>query len=99
MKTKTSEFFKKLYIIDINSYAIPDKQMNSFVLCGDNNWDYYFERLLTKYPDEFVSEVENVFLHEFGNEEDLIYFLKNTDREKILDLSTERDFRAVLQLV
>lgn len=98
METRSSKFFDRLYIIDVDNCEIPDKQMNSFVFCGDSNWDYYFERLFINYPKEHVSEIKNVFLHQFKKHEDMNVFLKSIPREKIFDIATEKDFYTVLQV-
>lgn len=99
MITKKSKFFKKLYIIDLDDRDISDRQMNSLIMCGDNNWDYYFEYLYDQYLPDVTSEVESVFLHEFYNKDDFNSFFQSINKRAILDISMEKDFYAVLQLV
>lgn len=98
MTTKKSEFFEKLYIIDVNSVEVSDEQMKSFVLCGDSHWDYYFQKLLVTPSQEGISEIQNVSLHEFTNQEDMHAFLQGMNERKVLDFCEETNFYAVLEV-
>lgn len=96
IETKRTEKFEKIYLI--YSDEISDKQMNGFIMCGDINWDYYFDRITDKYPKEKIEEIENVTLFEFNNRESAEQFLSKIDEKSVVDFSFEANFFGVLQL-
>lgn len=68
MKT---EFFSKLYITDLNT---TDKSaLDSLVICGTQNWDFYF----SKKPKNCKCEVlENISLVEFDSLDEFKFYKK-----------------------
>ncbi len=94
--TKKGEFFKKLYIIHSEDFS--DKQMDKFVMCGNYNWDYYFNEVLDKNSKNQVEEVNNVKLVEFNSQKELNIYLKELQKRKVLDMSIEPDFIGLLEL-
>jgi len=95
MKIKNKAFYKRLYVS--NSWEdATDEQMNHFVICGDRNWEYFYEKVIDDKKD--FNEVKNVKLIEFFSQNDLKKYLKKLPDTKLLDFSVEKDFKAVLEL-
>lgn len=95
MKIKNKEFYKKLYVS--NSWEdATDEQMNYFVICGDKNWEYFYEKVVGDKKD--FDEVENVKLIEFFSKNDLEKYLKKLPDTKLLNFSFGENFNAVLEL-
>jgi len=95
MKIKNKKFYKKLYVGNSWKEAT-DEQMNYFVICGDRNWEYFYEKVIDDKKD--FDEVENVKLIEFFSQNDLKKYLEKLSDTKLLDFSVEENFKAVLEL-
>jgi arginine/lysine/ornithine decarboxylase len=81
--------FKKLYIL--NPDDVSKSIMNTLVMCGSTNWDYYFEETNNN-NSEFV---ENISLIEFKNKEHMLDFIKD-NKNAIVDYSIEHKKPSVL---
>ncbi len=90
MKIKRSKFYKKLYV---SEGRINNKNMKNFLLCGDINWNYYFEKKI-----ENSKLIESVSLIEFYNEVDLKKHLSSLDKYDLQDFCIEEDYFAVLEI-
>ena len=81
--------FEKLYILDPDN--VSENVMNTLIMCGSTNWDYYFEETNNN-NSEFV---ENVSLVEFKNKEHMLDFIKK-NKKIIVDYSVEHEKPFVL---
>lgn len=79
------EFFEKIYILDADK--ISKKQEDSFLMCGDRNWDYYFFENKENFECE---EIENVVFYEFKNHEKE-NFKRLINNKNLIDFSQEKD--------
>lgn len=96
MKIKESKFYKRLYVTNVWE-AITDKQMDHFVICGDKNWDYFFDKRVEN--KKYFDKTENVKLIEFFTQDDLGKYLEKLSDTRLLNFSYDKDFIAVLELV
>ena len=92
-----SKVYSEVYCIN-NVDGVSEKQMNTLLMCGDSNWDYFFSALVDKMNDN-DEKIKNVELIEFKIEKDMLNFLTKLDREKLLDYSTSHKNPCVLKLV
>lgn len=79
------EFFEKIYIL--NADEISRKQEDSFLMCGDTNWDYYFFENKENLECE---EIKNVVFYEFKNHKKE-KLKKMFDNKIFIDFSQEKD--------
>lgn len=86
-------FYNKLYLS--NSESFSDNQMNRFLLCGDTNWDYYFDFITDNNLEYKV--INNLDLLEFDNKKSLLRYLDITSNELIQDFTIEDNYFAVLR--
>ncbi len=72
--------FNKIYIADPDS--VSSKMMDMLVMCGSNNWDFYFEET----DGNYMEVLENVRLLEFENKKEMQEYMKFNN---IIDFSME----------
>ncbi len=83
-----NEAFKKLYIADSNE--VSQTILQSLVMCGSLNWDFYFE----KKPRNCESQtLENIALIEFDSFDE---FETYKQHNSFLDVSLEHEKPMVL---
>lgn len=83
-----NEAFKKIYIADSNE--VSQIILQSLIMCGTQNWDFYFE----KKPRNCESQtLENISLIEFDSFDELETYKKNNT---FLDFSLEHEKPMVL---
>lgn len=92
MKIKKITKIKKIYLVD-NIEKIKNKDMSSFLFCGDWNWDYYFSSKIKN-----TEKIKNTKLTEFYNKNDLKKYLKNINKIDFLDYCIEENYFAILEL-
>ncbi len=96
MGIKKEKIYKKLYVT--NDYeATTDRQMKHFVICGDKNWDYFFDKRVES--KKYFVEAENVKLIEFFAQSALVKYLEKLPKTKLLNFSYDKNFIAVLELI
>lgn len=66
--------FSKIYIANIDE--VSSDVADSFLMCGDKNWDYYFAK---KDNNVDVEELSNIHLKEFNSKSEFKNFIKNID--------------------
>ena len=66
--------FEKIYIADIDKVSLDVE--DSFLMCGNKNWDYYF---IKKDDNVDIEELNNIRLREFYNKDTFQNFIKNVD--------------------
>lgn len=93
MKIKSKKFFKKLYLCD-NIDDLMQSEMNNFLMCGDVNWDYYFEKKIQN-----SEKIENIKLIEFYTKKDFNKYLSKIDKYKLQDCEDGDKYFAILELV
>ena len=81
-------FFEKMYIAEIDEVSLDIA--DSFVMCGNLNWEYYFAK---KDKNVASEELNNVTYIEFDNDEKFKNFIKNID---YIDFSLENNRFGVL---
>ena len=81
-------FFKKIYIAEIDK--VSSDTVNSFIMCGNKNWDHYFAK---KDKNADVEELNNVTFIEFNDHDKFKDFIKNID---YIDFSLENNRFGVL---
>lgn len=81
-------YFKTIYIIDIEH--VSSQVEESFLMCGDANWDYYFTL-----PDEKIEceKIDDVVLNEIYNADEFESFIK---KNMLIDYSFENNQYKVL---
>ncbi len=81
-------FFKKVYIADPDE--VSSDIMDSFIMCGDINWDYYFTK---KDKDVESEELRDINFIEFNNHGKFKDFIKNIN---YIDFSLENNRFGIL---
>lgn len=82
------EAFKKLYMADSNE--VSQAILQSLVMCGSSNWDFYFE----KKPRNCESQtLEHIVLIEFDSFDEFETYKRNNS---FLDVSLEHEKPMVL---
>ncbi len=66
--------FEKIYVANVDEVSLA--MAESFIMCGDKNWDYYFSK---KDSDIEVEELNNVFLKEFDSKSQFQDYIKDID--------------------
>jgi hypothetical protein len=92
MKTITRKFYNKLYTMDAENAS--EQQMHHFIMCGDVNWEYYFDKMVDINVD--YNEVKNIELLEFDNQELATEYLNTLQNNKLQDISFEKDYFGIL---
>lgn len=92
MKIIAKKFYNKLYIMDAENLS--ERQMNHFIICGDINWEYYFDKVVDTNVD--YSEIKNIELLEFDNQELATEYLNTLQNNKLQDISFEKDYFGIL---
>lgn len=87
-KAMKKTYYESLYILDAD--ALEDDEQDTLVMCGSQNWDYYFPLDSEKANIETLS---NVSIVEFKNNNDFETFVKSN---QIIDYSLEHDNPMVL---
>lgn len=95
MKTKSS-FFKEVYFID-DVCNVSDNQMENLLMCGNKNWDHYFDFVSDEVRKNEVEKIKNVELVEFDSEKNMFDFLKNIDEKSMINFSTQHEKPCVLK--
>ena len=83
-----SEKFEKLYRANIED--VSKRVVNSLVMCGSSNWDFYFEK---KPKNANFEEISNVILLELDDKAELDIFLSVN---AYIDYSLEHEKPCVL---
>ena len=73
---------------------LSEQQMNHFIMCGDVNWEYYFDKVVDINVN--YSEVNNIELLEFDNQELATEYLNTLQDNKLQDISFETDYFGIL---
>jgi hypothetical protein len=92
MTIQKRTLYSTLYISSDNN--ISDKQMNHFLLCGDTNWEYYFNKIIDNKSDYEI--LHNIELLEFDNQNSAEEYLSITSPDSIQDISFEKDYFGIL---
>lgn len=92
MKTITRKFYNKVYTMDAEDLS--EQQMNHFIMCGDVNWEYYFDKVVDINVN--YSEVNNIEFLEFDNQELATEYLNTLQDNKLQDISFETDYFGIL---
>ena len=80
--------FESLYILDVD--VLEDDKQDKLVMCGSQNWDYYF---LVDSEQANIETFSNVSIVEFKNNNDFENFVNSN---QIIDYSLEHDNPMVL---
>ena len=80
--------YKSLYILDVD--ALEEDEQNNLLMCGSQNWDYYF---LVDSKQANIETFSNVSIVEFKNNNDFENFVNSN---QIIDYSLEHDNPMVL---
>ncbi len=78
----------------MNSEDVSEQQMTHFIMCGDVNWEYYFDKVVDINVN--YSEVNNIELLEFDNQELATEYLNILQDNKLQDISFEKDYFGIL---
>ena len=81
------EVYKKVYWV-YNPETLKDRGMETFLMCGTPNWNYYFSKLKNKKKSDF-DEMKNVELIEFDNRDEMFNFWESVENSKKIDWSEE----------
>jgi len=81
-------FFEKIYIAEIDK--VSSNIADSFIMCGNTNWDHYFEK---KDNNTEYEELKNINFIEFEDHNDFLQFIKDN---KYIDYSSENNKYSVL---
>lgn len=81
-------YYESLYILDVD--ALEEDEQNNLLMCGSQNWDYYF-RVNSEQAN--IETFSNVSIVEFENIDD---FKKFVNSNQIIDYSLEHDNPMVL---
>lgn len=81
-------YYESLYILDVD--ALEDDEQDTLVMCGSQNWDYYFH---VNSEQANIETFSNVSILEFQNNNDFETFVKSN---QIIDYSLEHDNPMVL---
>jgi hypothetical protein len=87
-KTMKKTYYESLYILDVD--ALEEDEQNNLLMCGSQNWDYYFH---VNSEQANVETFSNVSIVEFENIDD---FKKFVNSNQIIDYSLEHDNPMVL---
>ncbi len=94
MKIQKRTLYDTLYISSDNNISV--EQMNHFLLCGDSNWEYYFNKIIDTKSDYEI--LHNIELLEFDNQNSAEEYLSITSPDLIQDISFENNFFGILKL-
>lgn len=78
----------------MNAEDVSEQQMTHFIMCGDVNWEYYFDKVVDINVN--YSEVNNIELLEFDNQELATEYLNILQDNKLQDISFEKDYFGIL---
>jgi len=81
-------FFEKIYIAEIDE--VSSDIVDSFIMCGNLNWEHYFAK---KDKNANIEELNNVTFVEFNEHSNFKDFIKNID---YIDFSLENNRFGVL---
>jgi len=81
-------FFDKIYTADIDE--VSPEIVDSFLMCGNKNWDHYFTKEDKKIE---MQELQNVTFIEFNEHKQFIDFIKDLN---YIDFSLENNRFGVL---
>jgi len=84
--------YDKVFVLDIEE--IDNPKMDSMLMCGSNNWDFYFADNID--DDSCLDVLENVVCCKFDTKKEFDNYMQNED---IIDYSLEHTKPMVLAYV
>ena len=84
--------YDKVFVLDVEE--IDNPKMDSMLMCGSNNWDFYFADNID--DDSCLDVLENVVCFEFDTKKEFDNYMQNED---IIDYSLEHAKPMVLAYV
>ncbi len=81
--------FKEIFIADIEK--VTKKEIDSLIMCGSKNWDFYFLKSVANYDEK----LENIYFIEFDTEVEMHNYIENNEKN-VIDYSIEHNTPCIL---